>query len=199
MRNVPQSKYDISYYNTSCEGYTKDGTPGKRLLTLLSHMNPDAKTILDIGCGRGEIAKFFGDSPEFINNGGTILSMDYSIAAMNRFHEINCDSQPFIRHDISQGFNWVCSAYFDCIIMADIIEHLYSEQLIVVAQESLRVLKSGGMILIDTPIIKDVKSELHVDVKGSIQEVQSYFKGTIIIKTHWYMEPNHCNIILCKE
>ena len=80
--------------------------------------------------------------------------------------------------------------------MADIIEHLYSEQLKIAAMDIVRVIKNRGVILIDTPIMEGGESELHVDVKSNAQEVLSYFNGCKLIGTNWYKNPEHCNIIL---
>jgi len=187
MNVVPQSKYDDNYYH-DCEGWTEDGMPGKRLKTLYKFIPEDAKNIVDIGCGRGETAKYFEDR--------FVLSMDYSIASMKRFHEVNEDRKTFIRHDVSKGMSWLESGFFDCAVLADIVEHLYHEQLMVLGLETVRLVKSEGIILIDTPIMKGGESELHVDIKESAQDVHDYFPYTVLVGTNWFMKPEHCNIIL---
>ena len=184
---VPQSKYDDAYY-LLCEGWTEDGSPGRRLRTLYNFVPEEAKHIIDIGCGRGETAKYFDDR--------FVLSIDYSIAAMRRFHEVNKDRKTFIRHDVSKGMYWIETGYFDCAILADIVEHLYPEQLTTLGFETVRLVKSEGIILIDTPIMKGGESELHVDIKESADEVHKYFPRTKLIGTNWFMKPEHCNIIL---
>jgi 2-polyprenyl-3-methyl-5-hydroxy-6-metoxy-1,4-benzoquinol methylase len=193
MRNVPQSEYTEDYFEHCCEGFTPDGTPGRRIMTLLSHypMHHSFK-VLDMACGRGEVARYLG------NRGLEVISVDYSLAAMKRFHEVNEDREVFIRHDLSRGMPWLKDSYFDIIIMADIVEHVYAEQLKVIGLDAVRVCIPGGTILIDTPIMKGGESKLHVDIKESAQEVHAYFPGTELVNTHWHKKPEHCNIILKK-
>ena len=194
MRNVPQSEYNDEYYGADgCEGFTEDGMPGRRLTTLLSHYPIQKHSkVLDIACGRGEVAHFYG------SQGIQVVSVDYSLAAMKRFHEVNEDREVFIRHDISRGMPWLSAEYFDLVVMADIVEHVYPEQLHVIGLDAVRVCLPGGYILIDTPIMKGGESKLHVDIKESAREVHAFFTGTELVNTHWHKKPEHCNIILRK-
>jgi 2-polyprenyl-3-methyl-5-hydroxy-6-metoxy-1,4-benzoquinol methylase len=193
MRNVPQSEYTEDYFEHCCEGFTPDGTPGRRIMTLLSHANIlKHSKVLDIACGRGEVAHHLG------SKGIQVVSVDYSLAAMKRFHEVNADREIFIRQDISKGMPWLSAKYFDLVVMADIVEHVYPEQLQVIGLDAVRVCLPGGTILIDTPIMKGGESKLHVDIKESAQEVHAYFPGTELVNTHWHKKPEHCNIILRK-
>jgi len=198
MNGVPQEKYDENYYTHNCEGFTESGMPGTRLQALLSHffrLNGEEiarKKVFDMGCGRGEVARFLSVK------GCQVLSADYSLAACKRFHEVNMAELPFIRHDLSKGMPWIQNDYFDLVVLADVVEHVYKDQLEVIGQDAVRVAKHGGLILIDTPIMNGGESELHVDIKASAQEVHNFFKGTELLGTHWHKKPEHCNIILRK-
>lgn len=195
MIHVPQSRYTREYYLHNCDGYTEDGSLCRRLQTLLSHRGEGGEglEVADIGCGRGEAAKYLTE------NGYHVFSVDYSYAAVPLF-EKNCgDGLPFLRHDVSLGMPWLKDGFFDLVILADIIEHLYPEQLRVLAADVLRILKKGGSCLIDTPIMEGGESELHVDIKNSAQAVMSFFPGFKLIATHWYKKPEHCNLILVKS
>ena len=190
---VSQSKYDRNYYLTNCDGYTQDGSLCGRLQTILSHIpNWSGMTVFDIGCGRGEVTK------HLISLGANVISTDYSYAAFDLFKDNNTDREVFIRTDVTNGFDWIKDSYFDVIVLADIVEHLYNNQLSILGKEASRMTKSCGIILIDTPIMNGGESELHVDIKESAQEVQKYFPNTKIFNTHWYKKPEHCNIILYK-
>lgn len=193
MRSVPQSKYTSDYYEHCCEGFTEDGLPGRRIRTLLSHAGRGVGLhVLDIGCGRGEVAKWIGGMNQ-------VVSLDYSFAASEFFYKNNGDTQPIIIHDASKGFPWIRSEYFDLVVLADVVEHVYPEQLKIIGIEVVRVSAPGALILIDTPIMKGGESELHVDIKESAQEVHSYFPYTRLVNTHWHKKPEHCNIILQKD
>lgn len=194
MRCVPQDKYTPEYYHACCDGYTEDGRPGRRLMTLLGHI-PDIdkpRKALDLGCGRGEVAKYLREK------GWEVVSMDYAIAAMECWHKNNHALGPFIRHDCSQGMPWMTSGYFDVVVMADVFEHLYPEQQKVVGVEVVRLAAPGALVLVDTPIMRGGESVLHVDIKESYAEVMVCFPGVELVGTHWHKKPEHCNIIMRK-
>lgn len=149
-------------------------------------------SVVDVGCGRGEVSKFLTEK------GHSVFSIDYSYAACQIFGE-NCgDNVPFLRHDISTGLPWIKDGYFDVAVMADIIEHLYSEQLEALSVELNRILKSGAIALADTPIMAGGESVMHVDIKDSAAEVMRYFPWARLIGTHWHMKPEHCHFIMEK-
>jgi len=188
---VDQSKYTREYYTGDCEGYTVDGMPGERLLSLLKYVPEEATTILDIGCGRGEVAKYFNDK--------YVLSIDYSMAAMQIFYENNNFFKTFVRHDIVTGLRWIKKNHFDVVILADVIEHIDHEHLLNIVNDITESLKNGGIILIDTPITsRSCRSELHINLYESIDDVCNLFKNTEaeMIATEWYKKPEHCHIIL---
>jgi len=191
MRNVSQKLYDENYFLKVCEGYTSDGSLGSRQKKLLSYAkNPS--TIIDIGCGRGEVSKFFS------NNNCQVFSIDYSYAACRIFEQNVGDKYPFLRHDVSLGLPWLKDEYFEVAILADVLEHLYDEQLSVLCPEVLRLVKKSGLILIDTPILRNGNSTLHVNVKEDTKEILKYFPNTKVENISWFHNPMHCNIILRK-
>jgi len=189
-KGVSSSLYNENYYVSSCQGYTEDGNPGPRLLKLFSYAkNPS--TIIDIGCGRGEANKFFG------SNSCHVFSVDFSPAVCAFLKKEEKDYSLLI-HDVSSGLPWLKDGYFEIAILADVLEHLYDYQLKVLCSEILRITKNEGLILIDTPIMKNGNSTLHVNVKSDVSEITSLFLGTKIEYISWFMEPYHCNIILRK-
>jgi 2-polyprenyl-3-methyl-5-hydroxy-6-metoxy-1,4-benzoquinol methylase len=191
MKTISQDNYNTFYYINSCDGYNESGKLPDRLVSLLKYLS-SGLSVLDIGCGRGEIAKALTDR--------FVISIDYSLASMALFHknnDINSINRTYIRHDVSNGLAWLSSDFFDTIILADIIEHVYDDTLSILASESVRLLKKGGLILIDTPI-STRESFLHVNIKKSVQCVVDVFKGTELVISEWYKEPEHCHIILRK-
>lgn len=189
---VDQSKYTREYYIDDCEGCTNDGLPGPRIKSLLKYVPEKAKNILDIGCGRGEVAKEL--------NTMDVISIDYSNAAMQIFNENNISSKTFIRHNVIDGLGWLREEFFDVIILSDVIEHIDNEYLCNIVNDIVAVVKINGLILIDTPITsKSCQSELHINLYESIHEVCELFTGTTLVTTEWYMNPEHCHIILRRK
>lgn len=194
MRTVPQEKYDTAYYKHNCDGFTEDGSLCRRLSTLLGQYpwTGSPRRVLDVGCGRGEVAKYLTAM------GHKVVSMDYSVASMEMFHKLNGATVPFIRHDAGEGLWFIAPHCFDVVILADIVEHLYKEQLCALGIAVSYSCRPQGTILIDTPIMNGGESELHVDIKASAAEVHAFFPDTTLVGTHWHKKPEHCNIILRK-
>jgi SAM-dependent methyltransferase len=187
---VTPDLYNEDYYINNCQGYTEDGNPCPRLLKLFSYAkNPS--TIIDIGCGRGEANRFFSGSSCHV------FSVDFSPAVCN-FLKKGGKDYSLLMHDLSSGLPWLKDEYFEVAILADVLEHLYDFQLGVLCPDILRIIKKGGQILIDTPIVKNGNSTLHVNVKKETKEIIDFFPGTKMEDISWFMEPYHCNIILRK-
>jgi 2-polyprenyl-3-methyl-5-hydroxy-6-metoxy-1,4-benzoquinol methylase len=199
MNSVPQKKYDEKYYKENCDGYTESGCMGPRLQflfdTIITHVPKETTfNIMDIGCGRGELTKKFADL------GHSVLAVDYSYAVINIFETNVGDIVPFLRHDISNGLPWIKDQFFDFVILADILEHIYHENMAKAGREIMRITKDGGFIFIDTPIMYSGggSSELHVNVKKDVEDVNRYFRGTQMLEWKWYRRKEHCNIVLKK-
>lgn len=191
---VDQSKYNHEYYMANCDG-NNDGSLCGRQLSLIKYLSDNDIRILDIGSGRGELAKNLVSRQ--------VISLDYSIAAMEIFHKNNGDRKTYIRHDVTCGVPWLTDCFFDTIILLDIIEHLPSEYINIVSNDILRILRSNGRILIDTPICEgDSSSELHINIQKSVEDVVNIFQSdrykTELISSEWFIKPEHCHIVLRK-
>ena len=185
MNNIPQSKYDENYYKHSCDGYTENGELCSRLQFFSNTINSfigkiSGYNIIDIGCGRGELSKYYSEL------GNNILSIDYSYSSIELFKKNVGDTISFLRHDISRGFPWLTDQYFDIIIMADVLEHLHHENMIQTGKEISRITRNGGFIFIDTPILKNGGSELHINVKENISDILQYFPKATLLSSSWY-------------
>lgn len=97
-------------------------------------------TVLDYGCGRGELLSMMGEGWEYV---GVDINSDFVRYAGCRFPKANfrvLDLQNSECPDLGK---------FDCIIAAAVIEHLeYPEQLL---KELSRHLRDGGRLIITTP------------------------------------------------
>ena len=100
--------------------------------------------ILDIGCGT---------YPAFLQL--TDFSEKYGIdKTYSNLWEFGFKDQPIklILHDIETERSLPFpNEYFDVVTMLAVFEHIAPENLIKVSQESLRVLKPGGLLIITTP------------------------------------------------
>jgi SAM-dependent methyltransferase len=152
--SVPSVLYDEEYFLHVCEGFeefrsSEGAYLSQRLAEALAVAGiAEDMSVLDIGCGRGEILL------STAHLGARAFGIDYAAAAVQLSRQIahppsdgglpigvyqaSALSLPFERHS------------FDRVLMLDIVEHLYPEELAIALDEAYRVLKPGGRIVIHT-------------------------------------------------
>lgn len=152
---LPSSLYTEEYFRTACEGYdefnTSEGEHLSRRLAAafqLAEITP-GMTILDVGCGRGEILRHCAKL------GANAFGIDYAAVAVNM-------SQNVIQalDGITPGKTAVGQAdakklpfptgSFDRVLMFDVVEHLHPWELHQAMLEVHRVLKPDGRFIIHT-------------------------------------------------
>lgn len=152
---VSPEEYSEEYFLANCDGYREylefGGTVLTRRLKLLWKFL-DVQTgmrVLDVGCGRGEMivyCKLMGVSA---------VGIDYSINALRLAKSAieQNDTEDWDSPGISLSnakYLPFLSNSFDRIIMSDIVEHLYPDELTTAFNETYRVLRPGGKLLIHT-------------------------------------------------
>ncbi len=146
---VPETAYTQEYYLTECDGYEEfasssgESLPRRLRRPLeIADIQPD-QHILDIGCGRGELAMHCA------RKGGQVWGLDYAPAALGlaaklpktekmAFQQANATRLPF------------AGKSFDTILMLDIIEHLSQDELLTTLNQAWHALKPGGRVIIHT-------------------------------------------------
>lgn len=153
--SVPSTEYTREYFEFACDGYEefslhKGSVIPKRLSIPIDLANIKVgNSVLDIGCGRGEILL------QSINSGAMGIGVDYSVAAV-KITQQNLKSLP-TKYQNSFIVN-ICDAMhlplksesIDIVFMLDVVEHLYPEELENTYSEVWRVLKHGGKLIIHT-------------------------------------------------
>lgn len=152
---LPSTLYTEEYFRTACEGYDEFNiTEGEHLSRRLSAAFQLAEitpgmTILDVGCGRGEILRHCAKL------GANAFGIDYAAVAVNM-------SQNVIQalDGITPGKTAVGQAdakklpfptgIFDRVLMFDVVEHLHPWELHEAMLEVHRVLKPDGRFIIHT-------------------------------------------------
>lgn len=143
--------YDRSYYLSDCGGYEAfsetNGTElDERLRAVYALVNPRKdKRILDIGCGRGELAYAISQS------GALVVGLDYSKDAIEiakkTFRQYPDGHLEFLTSEV---LDYKTDEKFDIIIASDIIEHIEQEILIKVLKKVSALLKEDGRFIIHT-------------------------------------------------
>lgn len=147
---VNPSLYDQRYFNESggSSDYLRgELSPWMKEIISLANISPDC-SILDIGCGRGEIISYCA------NYGARTIGLDYSTIAL----KISASNLNVIDSEIckcglvhANAINLpFLNESFDIIFMMDIIEHLYPDELKKALVNVKRILRPAGTLLIHT-------------------------------------------------
>ena len=141
---VQPERYDEAYFLGSCEGYTEFiASEGAHLSRRLHQAFEAAQVapgmrVLDVGCGRGEIVRHCAKL------GVQAYGVDYAPAALRmaqdaeRVYQANAKWLPFP------------TAFFDRVLMFDIVEHLHPWELDQALAETRRVLRPDGQLIVHT-------------------------------------------------
>lgn len=109
---------------------------------IISKIPKDIHSILDVGCGRGWVAK------KFLPKGKQVYSLDISVTNPAIVKKLYPDEKHFAvaADSFHLPFN---DSSFDCVIASEIIEHVFDPAGFI--KELFRVVKKGGSLIITTP------------------------------------------------
>jgi len=148
-----REEYDQTYFLKDCGGYDSfKKYQGKqltedRLFAALNLANPNSNTsILDIGCGRGELCYALARA------GANVTGIDYSLTAIsiaeNTFQDaIKKDKLEFICDDFLQ---FKFDKKFDRIIATDFVEHIENNRFDQVLSKVAELLEPEGLFIVHT-------------------------------------------------
>jgi len=141
-------------------------------------------SILDIGCGSGKITK------KIKALGCNVIGLDFSNEAVKKAKEIGIDAKIC---NLDEG---ICEneKKFDVVWAGDIIEHVFDP--IGLLQESYRVLKENGNILITIPSDVGLISRIKILFGQSYQEPM--YKSSGYYKHHTFFNRRLINLMLNK-
>ena len=161
--SVPASLYTHEYFLTACEGYDEFiATEGERLSRrlnaafALAAVQP-GMAVLDVGCGRGEILRHCA------RLGADAYGIDYAPVAVELSRDVingTILQSDAAKNSVKAGRTGVSQAdakrlpfptsYFDRVLMFDVVEHLYPDELHTALLEIRRVLKPDGRFIVHT-------------------------------------------------
>jgi|SRR3989344_209655 len=155
MKSVSSKIYDKNYYLTVCPGSEEfKKSNGKKLQPRLKKLLQQvtvgkSSKILDVGCGRGDIALYLG------RNAKEIVGIDYSKEAIELANSTKKNFPLAIRKKVHFKILNVKSLpfpdnYFDVVICIDVLEHLYRGEAEKAMQEIKGILKKDGILFIHT-------------------------------------------------
>ena len=149
-----QNSYNNRYFLTDCGGYDLfkkskgNSLEDPRLLAAYYLANPKTgQKILDIGCGRGELAFALAKA------GAEVTGIDYSESAISIAKDMFCDgnnSLPNLKYFNDDFLQMQFDSKFDVIIAMDLIEHIEQENLGVFLKKISTLLKINGFFIVHT-------------------------------------------------
>jgi ubiquinone/menaquinone biosynthesis C-methylase UbiE len=109
---------------------------------IISKIQKNVNSILDVGCGNGWIAK------EFLPKGKIVVSLDISVTNPSIVKKLYSNPKHFAvaADSFYLPFN---DNSFDCVVASEIIEHVVDPAGFI--KELFRVVKKGGRLIITTP------------------------------------------------
>lgn len=115
---------------------------------LISQVPKNVKTILDVGCGSGWVAK------KFLKKNIKVISLDISKSNPQKVKELYPSQNHFqvVADSFKLPFD---SNSFDCVIASEIIEHIVEPKLFL--EELFRVVSGDGRLIISTPYKEKIR------------------------------------------
>ena len=152
IKSLPSELYTREYYLENCGGAVDFSTDAftLRIAKCLEYVNAQKDDkILDIGCGRGEASVYMAI------DGAEVVGVDYSEDSITISEETKKRFSDKIKGSVSFERGNAKSLQFsdnsfDKIIMLDVVEHLYEEELKIALKECFRVLKPHGKLFVHT-------------------------------------------------
>jgi SAM-dependent methyltransferase len=154
IQPIRPEQYDEAYFLGSCEGYAEFiASEGAHLSRRLSQAFEVAEVthgmrVLDVGCGRGEILRHclgLGARAYGVDYAPVALRMAQGLAMADEetrgavgVYQANAKRLPFP------------AAFFDRVLMFDLVEHLHPWELDQALSEARRVLRPDGWLIIHT-------------------------------------------------
>lgn len=184
QNSVPSEVYNDQYYlgHGGCEGVevflaTKGQQLSNRLATVLKEITDyKNKNILELGCGRGELALHLEKQAQ------SMTCIDYSMSACRiastilKTAKVYCGDAVIFLPSLTKEL-------FDIVLMNDFLEHLYDWQLTIVFREIERLTLKDSIVYINTPIIPQViPSLMHVNIKPSVEGITVFLPNFELTK-----------------
>lgn len=135
---------------------------------LIKVMDVRGKRILEVGAGTGR------DSLPLIERGAQIFQLDYSEPALNIMKRIADENQIHVN---IVGGDTFCLPFrdetFDVVFHQGLLEHFRPAQAEALLKENIRVLKKGGLLLVDVP----QRYHIYTLIKHVLIAVDKWFAG----------------------
>jgi ubiquinone/menaquinone biosynthesis C-methylase UbiE len=125
------------------EVYSNDN---RVLRHVLKMTNLEGKRVLEVGAGTGR------DSFGMVEHGASVFMLDYSKNSLNIIKNIATDEKVDVNPVGGNAFALpFANDSFDLVFHQGLLEHFREKEANALLKENIRVLKSGGLLLVDVP------------------------------------------------
>ncbi len=144
MRRVDPKIYTSDYYQHSCLG-----KEARERFHLHEIPVQNGMKILDIGCGKGDVAFFLS------KKGAQVIGIDYAKDGIQLAKNELVKQSKQVQNSVSffvqdaKKLDFPTDT-FDGVVSLDVFEHLYPEELTIVMENITRVLKKNGFLFVHT-------------------------------------------------
>lgn len=174
------------------EVYSNDN---RVLRNVLSSIDLRGKRVLEVGAGTGR------DSFGMVEHGASVFMLDYSINSLNIIKNIATEEKVEVNPVGGNAFSLPFpDASFDLVFHQGLLEHFRQKEANNLLKENIRILKSGGLLLVDVPqryhiytVMKHILIALDKWFAGwerefSIPEVDKLLRSFGVVPTYRYGE-----------
>lgn len=138
------------------------------LRNLRSVVDLSGKKVLEIGAGTGR------DSLNFVNYNAEVYQVDYAMSALKLMKEVADESGLPVRLIGGDAFHLpFADGTFDIVFHQGLLEHFREPLATNLLKENVRVLKRGGLLLVDVP----QRYHIYTAVKHVLIALNAWFAG----------------------
>ncbi len=156
---------------------------------IVSMVPASSKRLLDVGCSNGALGASLKRRIPGLDVVGIEMDSSFASEARTRLDDVVCA-------DLN-GFDWaqLGDQMFDCIVFADVLEHLSDPQRHLACAK--RLLAPGGSFVISLPNIRHVSSFASIFLRGTFpRRDRGIFDRTHV---HWFTSRDAVGLIQSVE
>jgi methionine biosynthesis protein MetW len=142
---------------------------GRLRRDILAQVPKSTKHVLSVGCGAGLT------EAELVRNGITVcgIEMNSDAAAMARKQGLDV-----FNGDVADASQWLSDREFDCVIYADVLEHIVDP--VAIIRSHVGNLKTSGVAIISVPNFRHYNVFVQLFIQGRV----TYADAGILDRTH---------------